>query len=86
MATGVVKWFDEEKGFGFIAQHDPDEPDLFVHYSGIAEGYGRRMLVEGQQVEFDIDRRPAKGPMAVDVRPAANDSGRDERQERGHGG
>jgi cold shock protein len=66
MATGTVKWFSDEKGFGFIT---PDEPgkDLFVHHSGIvADGY--RSLEEGAKVSFDSEPGP-KGPKAVNVRP-----------------
>ena len=64
MATGVVKWFSDEKGFGFIT---PDEgtKDLFVHYSGIsADGY--RSLPEGAKVSYDAETGP-KGPNAVNV-------------------
>jgi CspA family cold shock protein len=51
MATGIVKWFNAEKGYGFIAREQ--EPDVFVHFSAIqAEGY--RTLDEGQRVEFDV--------------------------------
>jgi len=64
MATGTVKWFDEAKGFGFIA---PDEGgnDVFVHFSKI-EGSGFRTLAEGQAVEFDSEMG-AKGPQATRV-------------------
>ena len=63
MATGIVKWFDEKKGYGFIEQEDG--PDVFVHHSGInAEGY--KSLTEGEQVTFDIEHGP-KGPAAVNV-------------------
>ena len=65
MAQGTVKWFNGEKGYGFIAQEGG--PDLFVHYSAIqAEGY--RSLDEGQRVEFDVAQGP-KGPQAENVRP-----------------
>jgi len=66
MATGTVKWFNAEKGFGFLA---PDEggADVFVHYSAIAtDGY--RTLDENQKVEFDVTQSP-KGPQAENVRP-----------------
>ena len=66
MATGTVKWFNETKGFGFIAQ-DNGGPDVFVHYSAIsAEGF--RTLREGQKVTFDIQEGP-KGPQAANVVP-----------------
>ena len=65
MAQGTVKWFNGEKGYGFIAQENG--PDLFVHYSAIqAEGY--RSLDEGQSVEFEVAQGP-KGPQAANVRP-----------------
>ncbi|GAA5148757.1 cold-shock protein [Pseudonocardia eucalypti] len=65
MAQGTVKWFNGEKGFGFIAQ-DGDGPDVFVHYSEI-DGAGFRSLDEGQRVEFTIGQG-AKGPQATAVR------------------
>ncbi|MBD8092270.1 cold-shock protein [Pseudomonas fluorescens] len=67
MATGKVKWFNAEKGFGFITQ-DGDGPDLFVHFSAIT-GDGFKTLEENQKVEFEIGQG-AKGPQAKDVRPA----------------
>lgn len=51
MATGTVKWFNAEKGFGFLAREG--EPDVFVHFSAI-QGDGYRSLEEGQKVEFDV--------------------------------
>ena len=66
MAQGVVKWFNSEKGFGFIAQ-DGGGPDVFVHYSAIA-GAGYRSLEENQRVEFEITQG-SKGPQAENVRP-----------------
>ena len=66
MAQGSVKWFNAEKGFGFIAQ-DGGGPDVFVHYSAIDSG-GYRSLDEGQQVQFDVTQGP-KGPQAENVRP-----------------
>ena len=66
MATGTVKWFSSEKGFGFISQ--ADGPDVFVHFSAIA-GEGYKNLEENQQVEFDVTQGP-KGPQASNVRPA----------------
>ncbi|GAB3475129.1 cold-shock protein [Nocardiopsis coralliicola] len=65
MATGTVKWFNSEKGFGFISQDDADQ-DVFVHYSNIA-GSGFRNLEENQRVEFEVAQGP-KGPQAQDVR------------------
>src|SRR5699024_792862 len=65
MAQGTVKWFNSEKGFGFIAV-EGGQPDVFVHYSAIA-GTGFRNLEEDQKVEFDIIQGP-KGPQAADVR------------------
>ncbi len=63
MARGTVKWFNESKGFGFIAQEDG--PDVFVHFSAI-QGEGFRNLEEGERVEFTIESSP-KGPQAADV-------------------
>ena len=66
MATGTVKWFNAEKGFGFIAPED-GTADVFVHFSAIeAEGY--RSLNEGQTVEFTVTQGQ-KGPQAEQVRP-----------------
>ncbi len=66
MATGKVKWFNAEKGFGFIAV-EGGGPDVFVHYSAIqADGY--RSLDEDQLVEFEITQGQ-KGPQADQVRP-----------------
>jgi len=62
---GTVKWFNEQRGFGFIAQDDVG--DIFVHYSAI-EGEGFKTLREGQRVEFEIGNSP-KGPRAEKVRP-----------------
>jgi len=64
MAQGTVKWFNAEKGFGFIAQ-DGGGPDVFVHYSAI-ETSGYRSLDEGQRVEFEVTQGP-KGPQAEKV-------------------
>jgi CspA family cold shock protein len=66
VAQGVVKWFNGEKGFGFIAQ-DGGGPDVFVHYSAIA-GAGYRSPEENQRVEFEITQG-SKGPQAENVRP-----------------
>jgi CspA family cold shock protein len=65
MATGTVKWFNSEKGFGFIEQ-DEGGCDVFAHYSNIlAKGY--RELLEGQKVEFDVTQGQ-KGPQAENIR------------------
>jgi cold shock protein len=64
VATGTVKWFSPEKGFGFITQ--TDGPDVFVHFSAI-EGEGYRNLEEGQTVEFEVTQGD-KGPQASGVR------------------
>jgi cold shock protein len=65
MPTGTVKWFSDDKGFGFVT---PDEPgkDLFVHHSAI-DGEGFRSLTEGARVEFEA-QQDAKGPKAINVR------------------
>ncbi|HEY7281257.1 MAG TPA: cold-shock protein [Actinomycetota bacterium] len=67
MATGIVKWFNSEKGYGFISQEGG--PDVFVHFSAIA-GSGYRNLEENQKVEFDVTQGQ-KGPQAANVRPVA---------------
>jgi CspA family cold shock protein len=67
MSTGTVKWFNESKGFGFIAPSDGSD-DVFVHYSAI-QGGGFRTLAEGQSVTFDVERGP-KGLQAVNVVPS----------------
>jgi cold shock protein len=65
MATGVVKWFSDEKGFGFITPDDGGQ-DAFVHFSAI-EGDGFRTLSEGAKVEYEPGEGP-KGPQATSVR------------------
>jgi cold shock protein len=65
MATGTVKWFNADKGFGFIEQ-DGGGADVFVHFSAIASS-GYRSLEEGQKVEFEI-KQGQKGPQADNVR------------------
>jgi CspA family cold shock protein len=66
MPTGTVKWFNSEKGYGFITPEDGGK-DLFVHFSGI-DGEGYRSLNEGQRVEYTATQG-AKGPQATGVRP-----------------
>jgi CspA family cold shock protein len=64
VATGTVKWFNADKGYGFISREDG--PDLFVHFSAIT-GNGYRTLEENEPVEFEEEAGP-KGPNAVNVR------------------
>jgi CspA family cold shock protein len=66
VASGTVKWFNEEKGFGFITQEEGE--DVFVHFSAI-QGDGFRTLAEGERLTFDVTRGP-KGLQASNVRKA----------------
>jgi CspA family cold shock protein len=63
MPEGTVKWFSEQKGYGFIEQDDGK--DLFVHHTSIS-GTGFKSLTEGQRVQFEIENNP-KGPKAINV-------------------
>ena len=65
MATGTVKWFSDEKGYGFITPDDGATKDVFVHFSSIA-GSGFKTLPEGARVEFDVEQG-AKGLQATNV-------------------
>ena len=67
MITGTVKWFNESKGYGFIAPSD-GSADVFVHHTGI-EGSGFKTLTEGQTVTFEVEKGP-KGLKAINVVPA----------------
>lgn len=69
MPTGTVKWFNDSKGYGFIAPDDGSK-DVFVHHSNIA-GSGFKSLTEGAKVEFEV-RQGEKGPEAIDVTPVAS--------------
>jgi cold shock protein len=68
MATGTVKWFSNDKGYGFITPDDGGQ-DLFVHHTAIA-GSGFKTLAEGAKVEFEVTQGP-KGPQATDVQVIA---------------
>jgi cold shock protein len=63
MSKGTVKWFNDSKGFGFIAQENGD--DVFVHHTSIV-GSGFKSLAEGEAVTFDVEKTP-KGPRAINV-------------------
>lgn len=65
MATGIVKWFNDEKGFGFITPTSGTK-DVFVHHTSILDQQGRRTLEQGQEVSFEVEPS-SKGPKAVRV-------------------
>ena len=67
MSSGIVKWFNDAKGFGFITP-DGGGKDLFAHFSEIQSG-GFKSLAEGQRVEFAV-KEGAKGPQATEIRPS----------------
>jgi len=67
MITGIVKWFNDAKGFGFITPQDGSK-DVFVHHSAIS-GSGFKSLAEGQSVKFEVEQGP-KGPSATNVQLA----------------
>lgn len=83
--TGTVKWFSQEKGYGFLQQ--PDGPDVFVHHTSIA-GSGFKVLYEGEEVEFDVVQED-RGPKAQNVvrlnPPAEPPRGGGGRREGGYG-
>jgi CspA family cold shock protein len=84
--NGTVKWFSQEKGYGFLQREDG--PDVFVHYSAIS-GSGFKVLYEGEPVDFDVIEE-AKGPKAANVErlnpPASPPQGGGQRREGGYGG
>ncbi|SFP92202.1 cold shock protein (beta-ribbon, CspA family) [Geodermatophilus dictyosporus] len=86
MAAGTVRWFDADKGFGFIEAQDGGD-DVFVHFSAIEDTGGFRTLEEGQAVDFDATEGP-RGPQAERVRPVggAPRGRRDDRGDRDRGG
>jgi CspA family cold shock protein len=67
--TGIVKWFDDGKGFGFITP-DAGGKDLFAHFSEIQGGAGIKSLAENQRVEFDV-KQGQKGPQAANIKKVA---------------
>ena len=77
LATGIVKWFSKNKGYGFI--EGDQERDIFVHYSSI-KGKGYRVLEEGDEIAFDLVESP-KGPQAFNVKKINNALAEDEDEE-----
>ncbi len=80
MATGTVKWFSDEKGFGFITPEEDGSKDLFVHESAI-NGDGFCSLAEGAKVSYEAEDSD-KGPRAVNVQPTSSLSSRSARPRR----
>lgn len=66
MPRGTVKWFNNKKGFGFIADPEGKDADIFVHYSEI-RGDGFKTLAEGETVDFELAADSARGPKALNV-------------------
>lgn len=64
-ARGKVKWFDEDKGYGFIAREDESEEDVFLHFSELNQ-QGFKTVEEGDELEFEVEMGP-KGPKATNV-------------------
>jgi CspA family cold shock protein len=64
-ARGTVKWFDEDKGYGFIAREDESEEDVFLHFSELNQ-QGFKTVEEGDELEFEVEMGP-KGPKATNV-------------------
>ena len=81
MAAGTVRWFDADKGFGFIEPQDGGD-DVFVHFSAIEDTGGFRTLAEGQPVEYDATEGP-RGPQAERVRPTGGAPRGGQRDDRG---